>query len=180
MKRYYYAFDSTVAARHAFQQLRKRGVLEQNLSVVSAQSLSDNDLGVLIPRLGPGAIAGALTGFGLCSLVTFFLQLDSSAFAFMLVLFTATGATVSSWLTTPIDALPGAPRALQEEVNNGRALLVVDSNLRNQALLAKAFAPSVGAHLVWECVSHSGPPHSQTAGRSFGISVELSGGCRGA
>jgi hypothetical protein len=158
MKRYFYAFDSGRAAQRAFEQLRKRGVRTEDLSIIGRESgihrrLPDS-LSVLIPRSAKGAAIGGLVGLCVSLSALLLLHSDFTIAAVMVLLFTAGAASMGALLATPIDGVAGA----REEERRGRALLVVNSTIRNRAILASEFAPDTDTHLVWQCMAASGDP----------------------
>jgi len=163
MKRYLYAFDSCAAAQHAFDQFRKRGMRDEDISIISGEARVwkrfPNSIAVLIPRSGRGAGTGGLAGLCVGLFALTLLRVDPSVAAFMLLLFTASAAILGAWISTPIDAIDNVSQTLEEEVECGGTLLVVASNLRNHAMLATKFAPETDAHLLWRRVTHSNRPN---------------------
>ena len=98
--------------------------------------MSDS-LSILIPHSGWGAAGGGLAGLSAGLLVLTLLRIEPGVAVFMLLVFTASAAILGAWICTPIETGSTPLRELQEE-DSGRTLLVVDSNVREPAMLSKA------------------------------------------
>jgi hypothetical protein len=158
MKRYIYAFDTIAAACSPVAQLRERGIDDRYISLIArqdvqAESTHDRlaDVAVdLIPKFGWGAVVGATAGLWVGIAAMLVLPLDPAIDSSMLVTFIACGAILGAWISTPIGpkVLEEGPRALQDEVEAGRTLLVVDSDSASEALVASAMDDTAD-RLIW-------------------------------
>jgi hypothetical protein len=152
MKRYFYAFHSNREAQGALKLLRKRGVRNEDLSIIPCEEAScdglHDSLSVLVPRSGTGAATGALVGLCVSLIAVVLLPFSFNVSAFMLVAFTIGAAVLGSLISTPMDAESAASLELREITTSGWALLVVESNLRNQAIHSNAFTRDADVHLV--------------------------------
>ena len=97
-----------------------------------------NSLSILIPHSGWGAASGGLAGLSAGLFVLALLRIELDVAVFMLLVFTASAAILGAWICTPIETSSALPPELREE-DSGRTLLLVDSNVRDPAMLSKAF-----------------------------------------
>jgi hypothetical protein len=150
MQRYFYAFDSAAAARSAIRQLCNGGIAENSISIVSRHAVGRErfaeSLRELLPSLGPGAILGAGVGAGVAVAALWIMAFDTASAALVLSMFLLAGGILGAWVATPVEsiALQDGPRALYDEINSGRTLLVVDSERATEPLPA-------AAQLIWQC-----------------------------
>jgi hypothetical protein len=164
MKRYIYAFDTIDAACSAAAQLRERGFDDRCISLIArgvSQPERTHDRLVdasadLIPIFGRGAVVGGTAGLCASIVAMLVLPLDAVIAGSMAITFLASGALLGAWVSTPIGprAPEGAPRALQDEVEAGRTLLVVDSDSASEVLVASAM-DAANDHLIWQSVKHT-------------------------
>jgi len=164
MKRYIYAFDTIDAACSAAAQLCERGFDDRHISLiargVSHQEKTDDRLldasADLIPIFGWGAVVGGTAGLCASIIAMLVLPLDVVIGTSMLITFVAGGAILGAWVSTPIGPrVPeDGPRALQDEVEAGRTLLVVDSETATEALVAGTMDETTD-HLIWQSVKHT-------------------------
>jgi len=164
MKRYICAFDTVDAACSAAAQLRERGVDDRYISLIGSRvihtehtrdSLIDASAD-LIPASGWGAAVGGTAGLCAGIVAMLVLPLDAVIGTSMLVTFLTCGAILGAWMSTPIGPrVPWeGPRALEEEVQAGRTLLVVDSDSAIEAEVASAMNETA-YHLIWQGVKHT-------------------------
>jgi len=164
MKRYIYAFDTIDAACRAAAQLCERGFDDRYISLIARgnsrlERTPDRLLDAsadLIPIFGWGAAVGAVAGLVASIVAMLVLPLDVVIGSSMLITFIVTGAILGAWVSTPIGPrVPeDGPRALQDEVEAGRTLLVVDSDSASEALVASAM-DETNDHLIWQSVKHT-------------------------
>ena len=165
MKRYIYAFDTIDAACSAVAQLRENGVDDRYISLIArrnieTQSTQDRlvDVAVdLIPNFGWGAVVGATAGLWVGIVAMLVLPLDAVIGSSMLVTFLTCGAILGAWISTPIGprVLEDGPRALEEEVEAGRTLLVVDSETAGEAALVASAMDDTADRLIWQIAKHT-------------------------
>ena len=97
-----------------------------------------NSLSILIPHSGWGAASGGLAGLSAGLIVLALLRIELNVAVFMLLVFTASAAILGAWICTPIETSSVPPPELREE-DSARTRLLVDSDLRDRAMLSKTF-----------------------------------------
>jgi hypothetical protein len=151
MQRYFYAFDSIAVARHTIARLTQTGVAEQNIAIVSrpingrtpfGESLRD-----LVPRSARGAASGIAGAMCIAASAMWLVPIDAVTALLVLAMFVIAGGILGAWIATPVEStiLDGVPRALQDEIDSGRTLLVVDAEATDRSLA------SARTHLIWQC-----------------------------
>ncbi|HZP67407.1 MAG TPA: hypothetical protein VFB32_13985 [Rudaea sp.] len=166
MKRYIYAFDTPEAAHSAVQTLRERGVSEKCISLaarsdIQLEKIPDRYLDVkhdFMPALGRGAALGGVTGLFAGLVAMAIPPLGIVLGGAELLSFLAGGAVLGAWLSSMVGAsVPDeVHRKFEDEIKAGRTLLVVDSDGRNDTLVAAAMAGNANHHLLWQ--SNVGTP----------------------
>ena len=154
MKRHIYAFDTIDAACSAVVQLRECGVDDKYISLIARR---DIQTGKSHDRLLEGAALGGGAGLSVAIVAMAVLPLGPVIGSSMLLTFLTGGAILGAWMSTPIGPIVPAqgPRTLEDEVDAGRTLLVVDSDSANEALVTSAMADDSGDHLIWRSVKHT-------------------------
>jgi len=160
MKRYIYAFDSIEPARAAVTRLRQSGVDDKCISLIAKsdiqmEQIPDRYLDAstdFVPAVERGVAIGGITGLvaGLIAMVIppFGIALGGGA----LLAFTAGGALLGAWSSS----LAGASvpdnirRQFEDEIENGRILLVVDSSPANDAAVMNILGTGTDRHLLWQ------------------------------
>jgi len=160
MKRYIYAFDSIEPAHAAVTRLRQTGVEEKCISLIAnsdiqIEKIPDKYLDAstdFIPAVERGVAIGGATGLvaGIISMVVppFGIALGGGA----LLAFAAGGALIGAWSSSLAGA--GVPdnvrRQFEDEIKNGRILLVVDSSPSNDAAVMNILGTGTDRHLLWQ------------------------------
>jgi len=166
MKCFIYAFDTAEAAWSAIALLCERGVPDKHISIVTRRDSeldepTTESLGAsadLIPAPGWGAVIGAAAGVSVGLTAISVLPLGAVIGSSMLLAFLVAGAILGAWMSAPIGSnVPvESLQVLENEVEAGRTLVMVDSDGHDESLVTTVMAAEGDRrHLLWQSIRHT-------------------------
>ncbi len=160
MKRFIYAFDSSLSARGAVKQLRESGLHEEKISLIARPDIQldkipDRYLDArtdFAPAMARGAAIGGTTGLFAGLVAMAIPPLGIAVGGAALIGFFAGGALLGAWSSALVGAsVPDlVRRKFEDEIAAGRTLLVVDATKNDEAFVTRLMADASDHHLVWQ------------------------------
>jgi len=160
MKRYIYAFDSSMSARAAVKQLAAHGIDEEKISLIARTDIQldripDRFLDArtdFAPALARGAAVGGTTGLFAGIIAMAIPALGIAIGGPALIGFLAGGALLGAWSSALVgSSVPDVVRRkFEDEIASGRTLLVIETSGNDAATIAALMERISDHHLLWQ------------------------------